>query len=386
MTTPPANALKILVVDDTATNRQILQVFLKKLGFTVLTAEDGAQAVASFKADKPDVILMDVMMPVMDGYEATRQIKALSGTTWIPIIFVSALDKEDSLVAGLDAGGDDYLFKPVNLSVLDAKLRSLRRTLDLHRSLDEARLGLQRYRDQQEEENQLAQDVMLRQMMRDENTDHRVQQWLAPAANFSGDIAVAATSPKGGLYALLADATGHGLAAAISALPVLSVFHGMVKRDLPVSSIISEINVHLRNTLRTGRFVAVNLLYFDSASMTAEVWMGGMPEMLQLGADGQVIRRISSSHLPLGVIDLEPDMLTTETIACPAGSQFVMFSDGLVEAESPSGEAFGEERMQAVLASGVAATRLQLVRKAVNDHLNLAGQHDDISLLLVDCH
>jgi DNA-binding response OmpR family regulator len=131
--------LKVLVVDDTATNRLMLQVFLRKLGLEVVVAEDGAQGVAAYEREMPDIVLMDVMMPVMDGYEATRRIKALSGERWIPVIFLSALDSEESLVTGLDAGGDDYLSKPVNFVVLDAKLRSTARTLALQRSLEDER-------------------------------------------------------------------------------------------------------------------------------------------------------------------------------------------------------------------------------------------------------
>ena len=131
--------VKVLVVDDTATNRQILQVFLRKLGMDVVLAEDGAQGVAAYERDQPDIVIMDVMMPVMDGYEATRRIKALSGERWTPVLFLSAMDSEESLVAGLDAGGDDYLPTPVNFVVLDAKLRSLSRALAMQRSLDDER-------------------------------------------------------------------------------------------------------------------------------------------------------------------------------------------------------------------------------------------------------
>ena len=131
--------LKVLVVDDTATNRMMLQVFLRKLGVDVVVAEDGAKGVEAYEREAPDIVIMDVMMPVMDGYEATRRIKALSGERWIPVIFLSALDSEESLVTGLDAGGDDYLSKPVNFVVLDAKLRSTARTLALQRSLEDER-------------------------------------------------------------------------------------------------------------------------------------------------------------------------------------------------------------------------------------------------------
>ncbi|HEX8963976.1 MAG TPA: fused response regulator/phosphatase [Rhodocyclaceae bacterium] len=378
-------AFKVMVVDDTSTNRHILQVFLKKLGYAVVFAEDGAQAVAQFAAEQPDLVLMDVMMPVMDGYEATRRIKRSCEGRWVPVVFLSALDKEENLIAGLDAGGDDYLFKPVSFTVLDAKLRSLSRTLRMQRTLEETQRDLRRYRDRQEAENVLAHEVMRRQMVREGAADGRVHQWLTPAANFSGDVVVAGTSPDGCLYAMLADATGHGLSAAISALPVLSVFHGTVKRSLPLGVIVGEINRHLRATLPGGRFVAAALLRFDGRSRRAEVWVGGMPEVLHLGADGSLLRRIGSRHLPLGVLESDAAMAATEDIECEPGSQFALYSDGLVEAADPAGTGFGTERLEAAISSAPAAQRLQAVRAAVTGHVAGGHPHDDVSLMLIDC-
>ncbi len=120
-----------MTVDDNRTNLQILQVFLKKLGHEAIPAENGEVAVAKYHEHKPDLILMDIMMPVMDGLEATRQIRAQPSERWVPIIFLSALDRDENLVGGLEAGGDDYLSKPINFVVLEAKMRSMQRTLRL---------------------------------------------------------------------------------------------------------------------------------------------------------------------------------------------------------------------------------------------------------------
>ena len=99
--------LKVLTVDDNRTNLQILQVFLKKLGHEAIPADNGEVAVAKYLEERPDLVLMDIMMPVMDGFEATRRIRALPSDRWVPIIFLSALDRDENLVGGLEAGGDD---------------------------------------------------------------------------------------------------------------------------------------------------------------------------------------------------------------------------------------------------------------------------------------
>ena len=513
---PPAAAgekLKILIVDDTATNRQILQVFLRKLGFEVDTAVDGANAIERFQTGNPDLILMDVMMPVMDGFEATRRIKALCGDQrWVPIVFLSALDKEENLVTGLDSGGDDYLHKPVNFVVLDAKLRSLKRSILLQRALDENRrrtqaitdnvldgiitideqgiiqsinlsaqrifgytaeeaiganvgmlmpephrsahdgylaryigggeshiIGkggrdlegqrkngtvfpldvgvselrfegrrlfvgivrdvtieraaerllrenaarLQRYHDDQEEENALAQRIVERQMARPGLADPAIRHWIAPAANFSGDVIGAARSPEGFLYVLLGDATGHGLAAAISVLPVLTVFYSHVEQGYPLGYIVMELNRQLRATMPSGRFVAASLMCIDEVSARAQLWQGGMPDVLLVNRDGGVREHIASRHLPLGIVDFDEEMTALTEVDLQPGDQFVLFSDGLIEAEDQDGAQFGVGRLAEILSKAPPQSRLEAVRTGLYAHTGIGQFHDDISLLMV---
>jgi two-component system, HptB-dependent secretion and biofilm response regulator len=126
--------MKVLAVDDNRTNLHILQVFLKKLGHQVIVAENGEEAVHRFQAESPDLVLLDIMMPVMDGFEAARRIKAMNRDRWTPVIFLSALNRDENLVEGLDAGADDYLTKPINFVVLEAKLRSMQRSLAMQQA------------------------------------------------------------------------------------------------------------------------------------------------------------------------------------------------------------------------------------------------------------
>lgn len=509
----PSPSLHILVVDDTATNRQILAVFLKKLGHTVDLAEDGAQAVARFSVRSHDLVVMDVMMPVMDGYEATRRIKAACEDRWVPVIFLSALDKDENLVTGLEAGGDDYLPKPVNFVVLEAKLRSLSRALVLRRELEDARrfnqavtdnlldavitinerglieavnpacchifnypaaemlgrnvsmlmpepyrsehdghiarylnggvpkiLGtvgrevegmrrdgsvfplalsisefrdrgrrmfvgalrdiseqkaadrqlrenaraLQLYHDEREAENALATEILDQQMQRPGLADPSLHYWMSPASNFSGDIVAAARASDGRFYVLLADATGHGLAAAISVLPVLTLFYDIVEFGLPLGRVIAKINSQLRKALPVGRFVACGCLCVDPKSGQSEVWVGGLPDAFLIDGAGRVVRDIKSAHLPLGIEDLDWRKSAAESLTVPPGGQLVMFSDGLVEAQNAAGEPFGVERLCAALAGADAAARLDAVKDAISLHLGDDSPHDDVTLMLID--
>ncbi|MCH7839692.1 MAG: response regulator [Planctomycetes bacterium] len=119
--------MSVLVVDDEPTNRTICKGCLQRAGYTIREAADGRAAITSVHEDPPWVILMDVMMPEMDGLECTRRLKADPDTRDIPIIIVSALAKGDDVLAGLEAGADEYLTKPISTAELTLRVGSMAR-------------------------------------------------------------------------------------------------------------------------------------------------------------------------------------------------------------------------------------------------------------------
>ncbi len=128
--------MKIVIVDDTLPNLLIMRKHVELLGHTAITAGDGAEALNLFEREKPDLILMDVLMPEMDGCEVARRIRVIeAGSNWTPIIFISGMDSEDDLRRGIEAGGDDYLIKPVSPVVLGAKIKAMQRLHDMRKAL-----------------------------------------------------------------------------------------------------------------------------------------------------------------------------------------------------------------------------------------------------------
>lgn len=121
--------MKILIADDTASDRFVLKSYLKQMGHDVIDVADGEEAVSYFKHNSSylDLGILDVLMPKMSGYEAARQIRNMEGDDWLPIIFLSAQTESDKLSAGIEAGGDDYLFKPVDKIILTAKMHAMQR-------------------------------------------------------------------------------------------------------------------------------------------------------------------------------------------------------------------------------------------------------------------
>ena len=138
---PGYRAMKILVVDDSLVERSYLQRHLGRQGHKVLLADSGGWGLAMYEQHAPDLVLLDMVMPDFDGRETVRRMRALSDE-WVPIIFLSGLGGTEDIEAALDSGGDDYLVKPFQPKILDAKLRSMQRIAAMRARLVEANTKL----------------------------------------------------------------------------------------------------------------------------------------------------------------------------------------------------------------------------------------------------
>lgn len=377
--------IKILVVDDTKLNRVLLTEYLKKLGQTVVVAENGLQAIEVFEKENPDLVIMDVMMPEMDGYEATRRIKALCGDRWVPIIFMSALTSVEEQTKGLDSGGDDYLTKPVNFTILTSKIRVMLRIANMQKKLTDSLGRLEEYQRTTEQELNLAKYVMSSLIRTDLIDKETTRQSIMPTSLFSGDIIAAARTPAGALHVILADVTGHGLSAALSAIPVVEVFYTMTAKNYPISSICRELNMKLKQVMPTEHFVAAAMVAVNETERTITVWNGGAPKVVFVGDDGNTLKTWDSAHIALGIIGDSLFDASVETWQWQEPGQVYLFSDGLIEAENAAGEAYGLERLLDVLQTTPSEQRFDAALEDVKTFLGDVHAHDDVSLTAITC-
>src|SRR6266850_1596354 len=137
-------AQKILVIDDTPQNVKLLGDLLSAKGYEVTTAANGEQALESIAKHPPDLVLLDVMMPGLNGYEVCRKIRENAATALLPVVMCTSLDPHQERVKGIEAGADDFLSKPVNQPELFARVRSLLRVKALHDQLTALNAGLEK--------------------------------------------------------------------------------------------------------------------------------------------------------------------------------------------------------------------------------------------------
>lgn len=373
----------ILLVDDDRAVLSLLAHFLVHAGYRCTRVESGEDAVDYCRQHRPDLVVMDINMPQMDGLQATAQLREHFGDDWIPILFLSADNDPQQVLAGLNVGGDDYLVKPINPALLLAKIRVFLRITRLQRQMIQDAGRLARYYEENEFEQTLALELIQRLTYRSFVGQPHIWHTLHPAGIFNGDIICRTHCAPGIEHLLLADCTGHGLTAAISALPVIDGFYELVNQHLSSSLLASGINKKLHSLLPTGRFVAAALCSIDYFHHQLAVWNGGIPCVLLIGPGGALKQAFLSQYPPLGILEEQQFENTLVRADWQDGDMLVLSSDGITEACGPQGEQFGLDGIRRAIQHGWPHAVGDSILEAVHQHLQGDDVKDDVSLLIV---
>lgn len=378
--------MRILVVDDDTLNRFLLVHMLEQQGYSdCYEAENGFEGLTLAQRIKPDLILLDIVMPVMDGYEVAGKLKNMAGGIYLPIIFISALDDEVSLARCLEVGGDDFVTKPFDKTILAAKIRAHARTRLLSKKAEEQNKQLSFYRNAVEREHKIVEHIFANALAVDPKLREIIDFQLNPASDFNGDMFLTHVSPVGGLYFLIGDFTGHGLASAIGALPVAKAFHTMSSKGLSLMEMSETLNSTLLQLLPDEMFFAAILVEIDSSGKQINVWNGGMPSLLLQNTQGEITHQFQSQHMALGILDKNEFECEIERYEAQYGDRLIGFSDGVVELENDNGDMLGEEGVLKCLTeqpnSNVNQFLLQL-----NAFSGSVTRKDDVTIVIYTCH
>ncbi|WP_449441053.1 SpoIIE family protein phosphatase [Pseudomonas migulae] len=379
---PLFEPLTILIAEDSAADRMLLSSIVRRQGHEVLTAANGAEAVEAFRQQRPQLVLMDAMMPVMDGFEAARQIKALAGETLVPIIFLTSLTESEALARCLEAGGDDFLAKPYNQVILAAKIKAMDRLRRLQATVLKQRDQIARHHDYLLNEQRVAKAVFDKVAHSGCLNAPNIRYLQSPYALFNGDLLLAAFTPAGDMHVLLGDFTGHGLPAAVGAMPLAEVFYGMTAKGYGLSETLREMNAKLKRILPVDMFCCATLLCLSFQRRSVEVWNGGMPDgYLHSIASGERTP-LKARHLPLGVLSPQTFDDRTEVFPMAVGDRVFLLSDGVIDTCDANEQLFGVERLQQVFAANRQPDRLfEEIEQALRDFRGEA--RDDVSMVEV---
>lgn len=377
----PESRLTVLIAEDGAADRLLLARIVSKQGHDVLTAENGEQAVALFAQQRPQLVLLDALMPVMDGFEAARQIKALAGEALVPIIFLTSLSEEEALVRCLEAGGDDFLAKPYRPVILAAKIKAMDRLRRLQATVLEQRDQISRHHHHLLNEQRVAKAVFDKVAHAGCLSAPNIRYLQSPYALFNGDLLLAAYTPCGDMHVLLGDFTGHGLPAAVGAMPLAEIFYGMTAKGYGLAQTLREMNAKLKRILPVDMFCCALMLNLSLQRRMVEFWNGGMPDsyLLPAAGGGDPLPMVSR-HLPLGVLAAERFDDSTQVLPLALGERLLLLSDGVVDTSDDNDQLFGVERLLQVLGNN---RQPELLFAEVQQALEAfrGRSRDDVSLL-----
>jgi len=340
MNQPPSAKPAILAVDDTPENIDVLRGILGD-DYTIKVATSGELALKIVAAHPPDLILLDVMMPGMDGYEVCKQLKANPATSAIPVIFVTAKSETGDEVQGLELGAVDYLTKPVIPAIVRARVQTQFALRQARRELEEKNLILS-------DEKELLEDIVSRMRSASPLDSRKVRLIQSSLDKTCGDIVLSAYRPDGAQHVLVGDFSGHGLPAAFGGPLVSYIFYRLSAEGCAMRLILEEINRILCRQLPVQLYMAAGALELPPDRKQAMVWNCGMPPVLCLSSADDM-SRISSGGLPLGISEAIDTFEHHALAVAKPDTRIYLYSDGITEAASASQELYGQSRLEALV-------------------------------------
>jgi len=345
--------------------------------YKLSVALSGESALQSIERSQPDLVLLDILMPGIDGYEVCRRLRASPQTREIPVMFLSSLEEVQNKTLGFEVGGNDYLTKPFELLEVKARVRSL--------------LKAKAYSDAVKEkiasELRIAREIQLGILPADlasstAGTGIEIETFLEPAREVGGDLYEVLRTDDGRLVVVIGDVSGKGIPAALFMAVTMTLVRTMGFRYREPDEIIFQVSEALVRQNSREMFVTLFCAVVDPAKDLLSCASAGHPSPARL-------RPGSPPSLPVGptggLAGIEPGLkMTRKSIEFLPGDTLVLYTDGVVEAMDERDELFGDERLLAHLASAPGRTASETVSGLVGAVRRFVGKRepsDDIAIL-----
>ena len=373
--------IKVLVVDDEPINLQVLVNTLSLQNYSLTQASNGEDALALIEQGvKPDIILLDVMMPKMTGYEVTQKLRERFSSTELPILLLTAKTQVQDIVMGLNIGANDYLAKPVAKDELLARMRT---------QINMCRLRAENFRMSAELEvtRQLQQMILPKPEELEAIEGLEIAGFMEPADEVGGDYYD--VLPKDGKVKIgIGDVTGHGLESGMLMLMAQTAVRTLQESNQtdPVQFLDILNRTIYRNVQRINPYKNMTLALLDYADGTLSV-SGQHEEMIVVRSGGKV-ERIDTGNLgfPIGLEEEIADFIASEQVQLNSGDVVVLYTDGITEAFDINLKQYGLERLCEVVRSNCEKSAQEIQQAVIGDARQFRGTQkvfDDITLVVI---
>ncbi|WP_119395106.1 PP2C family protein-serine/threonine phosphatase [Salinibius halmophilus] len=379
-------SIHVWIVDDDPTIQLIIQQALTVRLSSLLETRAMAsfnEAKRAIDEQKPvDLVLLDNHLGDGQGINLLPQLLSGNRASSLPVLMVSGDDDQDFLAECFNAGASDYIIKPFNVDLLIHKVKAMLGWKAAQDQIQANKATLEQLLLEREREEQMALTIYNHFVRKNQLVASGVYSFHLSASAFSGDLLLSRQSPDGRYFILLADATGHALAAAITLFPAAAMFQDLVHNNANAHDIIIAINDRLTRETPADRFIAAILLEIDPDEKMVSIWNGGLPDALVVTHD-ENIEQVESSDMALGILPSKVMQAKLTKYPLAKVDHIVVYSDGLNEQENSAGEPFGDDQILQ-LCTLSARVACDAIATAFNGHRKGRKNDDDASLYIID--
>jgi phosphoserine phosphatase RsbU/P len=364
---------RVLIVDDVKANVDMLVEALRG-DYKLSVALGGEAALRAVEKSPPDLLLLDIVMPELDGYEVCRRLRADPATRELPVMFLSSLEDVKDKAKGFELGANDYLTKPFEILEVKARVNSLLKAKAYADAVKAA----------QERDLAIAREIQLGLLPSDFGARSAGTAWdvhavIEPARHVGGDLFEVLRLSEDRMVLAVGDVCGKGITAALFMAVAVTLLRTLARQCETPDEILRRLNDELAAQNPRGMFVTMACL--DVRGTTVTCANAGHDTSLLVGS-GSPRPVFPSTGTVLGMFPDQP--YSSENVELSPGDTLVLYTDGVSEAANPDGALFGDERLHACFAKGAGATAADSVERLMSSVRGFAAgapQSDDITIL-----
>jgi serine phosphatase RsbU (regulator of sigma subunit) len=372
---------KILVIDDSKLHRGFIKKTLNKMAMQVDECNNGEEGLHLIAANLYHVILLDTIMPVMDGLTFLQKVKSDITIPFIPIILMTGDDDLESKIKGLNLGADDFLHKPINQKELVARVLSLLRLKHTHDLLFKRNMMIKK---------ELEAAKKIQQFIIPSEFSHiaypHISSYYLPVEDIGGDFFDCYALPGENVGLLMADVTGHGIPAALIVTMSKMIFNIYAPRYTSPRDLLGKVNAELNKFLLDGQYISVfYAIYCHKRKILRFSNAGHCLPLLYKAHTGKVYSLDTDTGFFVGI--LEETEYESKAVNVESGDKFVMYTDGITELKNKHDEEFGEKRLADFIKSHTDLQGFDFCTRLIEEVINFSfdkTRKDDIALLHIE--
>ena len=340
---PDRESPLILLADDDQSTRILLRLILKKDGYQVIEVENGQECLAAWQKHQPDMILLDAMMPVMDGFDCCQQLNQIEADELkIPVLMITGLNDKESVDRAFAVGATDYITKPIHPPVLRQRLARILKAAKAEAALkaNEAKLLEQNLHLQSELDR--AADYVRSLLPKPLNNKIKIEQYFAPSAQLGGDIFDYYWLDKNHLAVYLLDVAGHGIKSALLSISVLNILRSQSLYNTDFYepwTVLTELNRMFQMNERGDNYFTIWYGVISLSDRELVYASAGHPPGILMYQTKQNIKYLDNDNIPIGMLD----EYSFEQTSCPISTDGTLYilSDGVYEVPQANGQLLG---------------------------------------------